>query len=542
MLSCAVLNGCTGYIAGSSPSEAGKDGVGPSGGAPPSSVDPTLAFATSSGLRRLTRNEYANTVRSLFGVEVARSEQPKETIIEGHSQIAAAQKSGYADTEQYYALGEAIALKATPKVLGQLGCSDNACLANWGTELLHSAFRQPAPEAVKARYLAILSAEQAGATNEERVHTFISSVLSSPYFLYRQELGSGPAARAGGQRELSSYEVASRLSYLVWQDTPDQELLAAALQGTLAEPAARLTQLERLLADKKAQQGMRGFVFDWMGLFEDALSKKDAALLAGTSPTFSEEAEQGLSLLLDDLLSQPGAKFSDLLRTDQVMANAGLAQVLGLDARPTGFQKLSAPLEQRRGILGHPLVIAAHSKESGRSPFLLGKFIVENVLCQKIAPPPAAVPKVDGEDAAARTLRQSLEGLTQDQPCLGCHRQIGPPGFAFLSFDPIGRFQPNDPQGRPYDTAGELALPSVSQAVPFTNASELSAVLAEEPDVARCLARRLFRWSVGRFEAAGDKPALDALESEAIATNAGVSALLRRVVSAEDFTRVSVKP
>jgi hypothetical protein len=205
------------------------------------------------------------------------------------------------------------------------------------------------------------------------------------------------------------------------------------------------------------------------------------------------------------------------------------------------MQKVGFSISERQGILTHPLVIGAHSKESGASPFPIGKFIFENVLCRKIPPPSPGIPTVDA-GSSAQTLRQKLEELTQGQPCASCHRQIGPPGFAFLPFDPIGRYSAADGQGRPFDTTGELLLPSVEEPVPFADVSELSRLLGEQTDVARCVAKRLFRFGYGRFEAEDDTAELGTLEADAVATSAAVRALLTRLVTGSGFAQVRVKP
>lgn len=495
------------------------------------------SFTHSSGLRRLTRVEYQNTARSLVGAGVACEAQPKETIIEGHGQIAAAQKTGYEDVDAYYGLGEVIANQVGDALTQSLSCSDAACFKVWASGFLAQAFRAPLESATEERYLSIFDDEEAGATLEERLRTFVTSVLSSPYFLYRREIGEG----AGAERQLNPHEIAARLSYLVWQDTPDATILERASAGGLKEATERGDELDRMLQDPRAERGLRGFALDWLGLFENALVKKDAALLAESVAELPALAERSFELTVWDTLGAADARFTDLFRLDQFYADDAIAALLGVDTAGSEMQKVPFPISQRQGILTHPLVIGAHSKESGASPFPIGQFIFENVLCKEIPPPIPGIPTVEA-GSSAQTLREKLEELTQGQPCATCHTQIGPPGFAFLPFDPIGRYSAADGQGRPYDTAGELVLPSVEQPVPFADVSELSRILGEQPDVARCVAKRLFRFGYGRFEGAGDEGELAALEGDAVATNAGVRALLTQLVTSPSFAKVRVKP
>lgn len=258
-------------------------------------------------------------------------------------------------------------------------------------------------------------------------------------------------------------------------------------------------------------------------------------------PALIFRLQRSFELTIAALLGAPAARFTDAFRTDHFFADDALAKILGLPSGPAQFEPVAFATQERLGILTHPLFIGAHSKEGGPSPFPIGKFVYQNVLCKHIPPPLPGIPSLS-DDSSAQTLRQRLEGLTKDQPCITCHSQIGPPGFAFLPFDPIGRYSQNDALGRPYDTQGALLLPSLAEPVAFRNVSELSQVLADEPDVARCIGKRLFRFGLGRFEASADAAALQALESEAVSNGTEVSALLGALVRSPSFSQVRVRP
>ncbi len=542
------LAACTGNI-DSSPVTAGDlarpSGTGGSAGAGAASdtagagpAAPQSDFTTSAELRRLTRVEYTNTVFDLLGVDLSAEDRPKELLVQGHSEIAGAQKIGYEDTSQYLGLADKVATAAAAKIDADMKCVDAACGRAWTEAFLLRAFREPPTPTIIDRYAAILGAADAGGTSVERVTALLAAVLTSPHFLYRKELGAAVVSGNPGVRTLNAYQVASRLSYLVWQSMPDAQLFAAADKRTLLDPATRKVELERMLKDKRAQNGLRAFVADWMGLFDNNLGKKSATVLMGTPPDLPQQAARSFDLLVDDVLTtRTPSRFSDLLKTNQIYANAALATVLGVNAAGSALQKVTLPAGDRLGILTHPMVIGAHSKESGASPFPIGKFIYENLLCEVIPPPPASVPKIDDSAAAVTTLRQKLESLTKDQPCASCHVRIGPPGFAFLPFDPIGRFKNSDARGQAYDTAGVLVLGGVA-AVPFSGAADLSAKLAARPEALGCISRRMFRWAYGRFEAGADTAALSAVENAAVTTGAGVVEILQQIVADPAFAQM----
>ena len=542
------LSACTGNIDSSnaasgdtsSPKPGAKGGGSSAQGGGAGASVPADVTAISE-LRRLTRAEYTNTVYDLLGVDLSADDRPRELVIQGHSEIAAGQKTGYEDSSQYLNLGDKVATSSAAKIDADMKCSAAPCYRTWATAFLLRAFREPPTSAVVDRYMAMLSAPAAGATQVERVASFLNAVLVSPHFLYRKELGTTAVSGDATSKNINAYHVASRLSYLVWQSMPDATLFAAAEKKTLLDPAVRKTELERMLKDKRAQKGLRAFVADWMGLFDNNLGKKAATVLAGTPSDLAQQAARAFDLLVDEVLTTGASpRFSDLLKTDQVFANAALASVLGVAATGTDLQKVSLPSKDRVGILTNPMVIGAHSKESGASPFPMGKFVYENLLCEAIPPPPAAVPKVEDDAAMATTLRQKLESITKNQPCLSCHERIGPPGFSFLPFDPVGRFKNSDAKGRPYDTTGSLLFDG-SPPMPFTSAADLSTKLAGRPEIQKCIARRMFRWAYGRFEADIDQSGLNTIESTSVASSAGVAQTLQQIVAAPNFGQVRVR-
>jgi hypothetical protein len=511
--------------------------------AQPGAAEIPSTFVTAPGLRRLTSAEYVNTISDLVGFQVT-ADVPDELIVGGHSEIAGAQKTGYDDTNRYVEIALDVAEAVAPKLLVQMACKDDACSAKWAADFVQRAFRSVPPKTILDRYGAMLASTgtDAGTTAQARLTTFLAAVLASPDFLYRREIGTGPVAGDATLRALDSYEVATRLSYLVWQSMPDATLAQAAAAGALSQPAQRLAQVDRMLGDARIKKGLGGFVRDWMALFEDQLSKKSPDVLKGVGATLPQSAAKSLSMFVDDVLAAPPtARFSDLLASDVAYVDSTLAPVLGLAIKPTTYQKVNLDTAQRRGILMQPLVLGTHTKESGLSPFPIGKFLYENLLCESIPPPPATFTPPTDNLNDTQTLRQKLEAMTANEPCSTCHSRIGPPGFAFLPFDPIGRYKNTDVRGKPYDTTGALVLGGQTEKVPFSSASDLANKLAGQPAVQRCVARRMFRWSYGRYESDRDAAALGAIEQASVASGSGVAELLRRLVAAPDFAQVRVQ-
>ncbi len=502
--------------------------------------DPSGAPSVSSsspGVRLLTPREYKNAVRDLLGVTGDLGQLPGPQLVEGHSQIARGQGVGLDEVERYYEQGLVIAEQALPSLTE--GCDPDtlACATTAAEALLPRAFRRPLSPDEVAPYLSILEAPDAGAGVSDRLQTLIATALSSPHFLYRTELGDEPVEAEAHVRRLTDHEIASRLSFLVWQSVPDDALWEAAQREELGDAEIRLQHLERMLDDDRARTGQLGFALDWLGVHGDStIDDKDPEVLEGTPAELTANAERSLVRTIEDVLFDGANSYLGLLAADQYWVERDVAELLGLEPAADSLEARALDPEIRQGLLMHPAVLAAHTKESGASPFTVGKFVYENILCDKIGPPAEDLPEVDPGEADDQTLRERLEALTAAAECQSCHVKIGPPGFAFLSFDPIGRHALEDGLGRPIDTQG--TVPVGDGEVSFATAADLSARLSTNSSTAWCVTRRLYRWTYGHFEAPDTAPYLEQLAATSVDTQADVQALLSAIVASEQFTQV----
>lgn len=540
VLVCSLVGtGCYSGAGNAADTDAGADGSASSdgsGGGDDANGGDTPAVGSSPGIRLLTQREFRNSVRDLLGVELELDSIPREQLVDGHGHISAGQGAGLQDVEVYYELG----LRAAERAVSELdfGCdlADSACASETAQDFLLRAFREPPPAQLRDHYLSLLESPEAGTDAVARFETFIASVLSSPYFLYRRELGDEPVDGEAGARWLTDHEIATRLSFLVWQSVPDRALLEAAQAGELRDAQTRLLHLERMLDDPRARIGQLGFVFDWLGATgRGRIDDKDPEVLEGTSLDLEAIADESLALTVADILFDAEGRFAALLSTDRYHVDAELASLLGTEPVDVGFESRALDPATRRGVLMHPTILAAHTKESGASPFPIGEFVYENLLCETIGAP-AEIPPFDPAPVEGSTLREQLEELTEPVACQGCHAKIGPPGFAFMTFDPIGRYRAADGLGRPYDTSG--TIPVGMDMVGFEDAPELAAALAEHEQVARCVARRLFRWTYGYFEDEADVAYVETLEDEAVSGRTRMRELLAAIVGSDAFARV----
>ncbi|MEM9694943.1 MAG: DUF1592 domain-containing protein, partial [Myxococcota bacterium] len=461
------------------------------------------------------------------GVAIEPTSVPLERVDAGHGQIAAVQGVTYDEVDTYYELA-ADAAAQSPAVED---CTTRECAETWATTLLHRAFRGADDEATLAHYLGVLDDPRAGDDINQRLVTLVAAALSSPQFLYRQEIGTTPHPSTPSLVALTPHEVATRLAFLVWGVGPDDALLAEADAGGLLTAEQRLAALTRMLDDPRAASGLAAFVHDWMGLYQGGIDTKDPEVLASTPAGLASLAATSYGATVESTLFEEKGSFASLVSLDHFYVDEAVASVIGLDASGADLSRVELPPE-RQSLLLHPHVVAAHSKESGVSPFLQGEFVYQNLLCLTIGVPDD-IPALEEEDLGDVTLREQLEAVTSPPACQTCHSRIGPSGFAFLPFDPIGRYSTEDGRGRPWDTTG--SVPVGDEELDFDGAAELLHGLAEHPELHRCVARRMFRWTYGMFESDADGASVSELEEAAVEDATAVEPLLRAIVGAELF-------
>ena len=252
------------------------------------------------------------------------------------------------------------------------------CVATFLPDFLLRAFRRPPTADEIDRYAELFAARvQEADPPAEALRLVIEAVLVSPHFLYRSEFGSAGPGTTGA---LESYEVASRLSYLLWGTMPDDALFADAVADRLRDRDGVAAAAARMLADPRAQIGVVQLVTEWLGADRVEVVKKAAEVLEGLPPTMQEELEEETRHFIADAMLGEDPTLHTLLTSTTTWANATVASIYGVEG-VTGaeFREIELDAQTRRGLLTQPLLIAAHSKESGFSVVQMGKFVREHV-------------------------------------------------------------------------------------------------------------------------------------------------------------------
>jgi hypothetical protein len=411
-------------------------------------------------------------------------------------------------------------------------------------EFLPRAFRRPADQADIDFYLGLFrSAGKRGESFEDSIFYALRAVLISPQFLFRAE----PPNTTGQTRLLDDYSLASRLSYFLWDSTPDGLLLALAETGKLHEPEVLRSQVTRLLRNQKSTDFARDFVEQWLRIRDLGQAFKPDE---GLFPEWRDSELRG------DIKNQPFLFFQEILANDLsildlldskwTIATRKLQKVYGTNVKPARPNNQEQPQRielpegnHRGGLLGMAAVLAISSHPHRTSPVLRGKWLLDAILGTPPPPPPPNVPKLEetkaGETPA--TLRERLAQHRADPACAGCHSRIDPLGFALENYDVLGRWRTED-AGRPIDARGELPDGTV-----FEGPDQLKAALMQRKGLfVRNLTNKLLGYALGRGLTLQDSCTVDSIVAEVERSNYSAHVLINAVVMSVPFRYQGAPP
>ncbi|MCC6491958.1 MAG: DUF1592 domain-containing protein [Pirellulales bacterium] len=397
--------------------------------------------------------------------------------------------------------------------------------------LLLRAYRRPARDDELERMAEFMgAARRRGDSFERALQLAVEATLCSPQFLLR---GETPPADARGVRPLDGYELASRLSYFLWSSMPDDELLAAAADGTLL--AGLDAQVGRMLASDKSDELIRNFGEQWLETRRLATLERDPERF----PEFDDELrsamrEETFRLLADVVRND--RPLTTLLSADYSFINARLAKHYGLSAAEglggEEFRRVELPAERRAGVLAHGSVLAVTAFADRTSPVLRGKWVLDHLLADPPPPPPPSAGSLPepASGAAPKSLRERLEMHLADATCASCHKRMDPLGMALENFDAVGRWREFDGEEK-IDANGQL--PDGRQ---LTGAVGLRDVLlADFARVRRAIAERLLTYALGRGLEPYDRCAVNAIVAAAEANGDTFANMVRAIVKSAPF-------
>jgi hypothetical protein len=542
--SLLLLGGCTGVIdgtrAGRQPE--GNGGAGSSGaaGEEPRRQLSELFDAMPAEAARLTIAEYTNTLTDLFGASVVgdvalEADYAFENSVAIGAHKVAVSRSG---VRSYAEAAERIAKRAVEDAewrsrfapCAPAAAVDAPCAQSVVASLGRDLFRRPleSDELTRFAALAVNAAREAG-DFFIGIQYSLSALLLSPKFTHRIELGR----ERGSELVPSDYELASRMSYLLWDTVPDDELFAAAERGTLSRDEEFDRQLERLLSDPRIHRGVQALFDDVFVLQKIEHVSKDVTRFPMDGPLLRASMRTATQKMIDDVLLLQQRRVLDLYESNVLYADARLGSVLGLDVQSPEFERFESPASSPRvGILTEPTLLAANAGAMLTSPTFRGKYVREHLLCQKIAAPPADANNSLPANAEGKTRREQLENHREMEPCKSCHEAMDPIGMGFETFDAIGRVQETD-NGYPIDATGQL------DGVSFDGPRELSRALSNHPRAETCLIRRITEHALGSHVSNERQQDIEVLLENSREHGSAIVPLLRFIVRARGFRTIS---
>lgn len=494
-------------------------------------------------LARLTAAQYRSSLEDLLGEGLPPTPVEADTNPYLFFNIGAARTTLSELGAQQY---EEAAMAVTEAVFADSGRRDalvgctpaapgDACARAFLERFGRRAWRRPLGEEELDRWVAA-SADLAEGDPWRGLRLATAGLLQSPNFLYRVELGE-PDPDDPSRRRYTSWEMASRLSYLLWNTTPDDELLAAAERGDLLTDEGITAQATRLLQDPRARRAVQAFFAQYLDLGRLGGVELDPAVYPAWSPTMARSMRTEIELLVDDLVFRRDEDIRKLFSTRRTFLNPELAALYGVDApgaTAIAFVPIELPADgERAGVLTLGAFLAMNAHQTETSPTLRGKYVRERVLCQEVPAPPDDVDlnlQMGGE--AARTLRERLEQHRNDPACASCHAFIDPPGFLFETFDSSGALRTED-SGYPIDASGDL------DGMPLSGARDLAELLRDDPRVSACIVEQLYRHAQGRLDARSEAAALVELEEAFAESGYRFRDLLLALATSEAFRTVA---
>lgn len=498
-------------------------------------------------LRRLTVDEYAAAVEASVGVDIedeARNRLPNDIRSDGFSNTASGLIVDVGHVEAFAALAQ-LAVERLDDVdafLEGLEVTCRAFEASCRRSFIEAAslrvFRGPAREEDVASFEPVFEAVEAeGGDFEEATRFVLEGMLQSPRFLYRVERqdGSDPV------RKLGDYEVASRLSFLLWGAPPDEQLMKAAAAGKLQTDAQIEVQARRMLEAPAARETSLHYVADWLHLSRLDHLARDEAQFPGWEDALAEDMKRETLALADWLMWEERGALTTLFDAQRSFLTERLAQYYGLEVQGSGFTEYDlTTVPERGGILTHGALLTAGGPSA--SMVHRGLHVLRNILCGRVEDPPPGVDTTPMETSPGFTKRDEAELRVESSTCGGCHSQMDTLAFGLERFDGTGAYALEDEHGNALRQDGFVVFPGTVEQVSYQSIAQLMDLLASSDRVRDCMSLKASQFSLGRPLAEVDACSLAAVRDRYAASDGSYQELMVAVALSPMMRTIGVDP
>ncbi len=512
------------------PGNPGDPGNPSNPGDPGNPTDSCVSGAISLGdSRLLSRMEMLKTANAAFAPIAFDSslvaELPDEAVATGFSNNVGAVVSSAFHQQKLIALAESAGDKVAASFasFGIQCADDQKCLEGLFNRSAKRLVRRAVPSAEVQRYVSASLA--AATTRAERIRYLVVLLLLSPDFTY--ELHRAAVADAAVRKEFARFEIAARLGFMIWQQGPDDSMLAEATAGKLDNATGRKDLANRMMTDARFSNQFSRFVREWLQL-DLGEWEKDSTL--GVDENFKKEALAEIDEMSGRIGAQNGS-LTQLFTDTNGFVSPQLKQIYAGDIVSTGAKtprnltQVSMNADRRAGLFTRVGFLAANSHSDATSPTILGRTLSQRVFCAEVSDPPADVqnefPRLVKDDT--RTTRQILTDTTKPARCNYCHSVTDPLGLTFSNFDTVGAYRTQE-KGLPIDSATDSAVLG-----PLTDGVDLLRKAATNAQVHACVTGYVFGFSTARTRLDGDQCLVEQLTKAFQADNLNLRPLLSEV-------------
>ena len=460
-------------------------------------------------IHRLSNQEYNNTVKDLLFTQSDPAANFNSASIgsTGFSNESVALTisdqviADYAKAAQDLA-DEVIASKGQPNgAYAKLAsCAANsanpttACASSVIAKLGMRAFRRPLEASTSTQDLAeLMTVYNGGASFDEGFHDVIVALLIDPRFIFSYIQHPDPD-NAKAIIALDDFELASRLSYFIWQTMPDEALFDLASAHQLTDPAVLDAQVTRMLKDPRSLTIATSLRREWahLSLLEGSSG------YAGLDPQTTSDIRQETQSFLENLIQEDRSALA-IVNSKQTFVNSNLAAYYGWSiptANSSNFVKVTIPEANRKGMVTQAATLLAFGGGSSYThPVQRGRWVMDSLLCSAPGAPPPGVPSLDGNSTTGGTMRERLNAHVSSPACIGCHQVMDVYGLGLENFDMFGKWRTNysDAANSPIDASG-----TVPKSYSFNDPQGMLAGLSTDPQVKTCLTKRLLSYALAR--------------------------------------------
>ncbi len=415
-----------------------------------------------------------------------------------------------------------------------LALRDELCAREILTRLARQAYRRPPRDDELEVLLEFYRDAEATGGFEAGIGRALERLLAGPEFLFIAEripAGTG----AGELYRISDLELASGLSFFIWSQIPDNELLTLAEAGQLSEPDVFSQQVRRMLDDPRSGSLIENFAAQWLTLGKLNVAAPDIEIFPYFDENLRRAFRKETELFIEHVMRED-RPLLELLTADYSFINDRLARHYGIpDVHGSHFRKVTLADAKRGGLLGHGSILTVTSYANRTAPTIRGKWILENVLSSPPPPPPPNVPGLRETNAEGLILsmRERMEQHRSNPVCASCHKVMDPLGFALENYDAIGTWRTVDgSSGAPIDAAGTLP-----DGTAFEGPVELRSVLSarRRDDFIHTVVEKLMTYALGREITHHDAPFVRAVIRETAPLGHSLPALIMAVANSTPF-------